>query len=188
GRTLQEEHTLSANLTPAVCTAFCSNFTTPLNFAGVEFTDECFCDFNIQGTATKVNDTLCNFPCAGDSTLTCGGSGVVSIFQNSNKGVGPIPANKAKVGAWAFDGCFTDAVGTNPRSLLERFPIPSVTIETCTTQCAATGFSIAGLEFGEECCALSLAHHLMHKALFTISYRVWQLICAANCQHHCSSY
>ncbi|KDR72273.1 hypothetical protein GALMADRAFT_213303 [Galerina marginata CBS 339.88] len=163
GRTLQEHTITNPGMTPALCTAFCGNFTTPLNFAGTEFTDECFCDFNIQGTATKVNDTLCTFPCGGDSTLTCGGAGLISVFQNSNHGVGPVPANKAKVGTWSFDGCFTafyrDAVGTHPRSLLERFTISAgVTIESCTTQCASAGFNISGLEFGEECwCGNSFA-------------------------------
>ena len=64
------------------------------------------CDFNIQGTATQVDDTLCNFPCGGDATLTCGGAGYVSVYQNTNDGVGPIPSNK-DVPGWTFDGCHT---------------------------------------------------------------------------------
>jgi hypothetical protein len=156
-RTLQEDNIDNPGMTPLLCTEFCGNFSTPLNFAGTEFTSQCFCDFNIQGTATQVDDSLCDFPCGGDSTLTCGGASLISIFQNNNTGVGPIPTNKATVGTWVFDGCFTDAVGSNPRTLLERFIIPGfpdgggVTIESCTTECAAVGFNISGLEFGQEC-------------------------------------
>ncbi|KAH9485995.1 WSC domain-containing protein [Psilocybe cubensis] len=151
-RTLQEHTITNPGMTPLLCTEFCGNFTTPLNFAGTEFTDECFCDFNIQGTAVKVNDTLCNFPCGGDSTLTCGGASLISIFQNNNTGVGPLPTNKAKVGNFTFDGCFKDVDGTDTRTLLESFTVQGgVTIEGCTGTCLANGFTFAGLEFGEEC-------------------------------------
>ncbi|KAF4612379.1 hypothetical protein D9613_004600 [Agrocybe pediades] len=156
-RTLQEQHVVSSMMTPTLCTSFCANnFTTPLGFAGVEYSSECFCDFNIQGTATKVNDTQCDFPCAGDSTLNaCGGASLISVWENTgaNNGSGPvIPQNKGTVGTWSFAGCFQDAVGSNPRTLLERLDIPAgITIETCTARCGSMGYAIAGLEFGEEC-------------------------------------
>ncbi|KIM38267.1 hypothetical protein M413DRAFT_420896 [Hebeloma cylindrosporum] len=152
-RTLIEATIVNPNMTPNLCTSFCSgtDFATPFNFAGTEFTSECYCGLNIQGTATQVDDTLCNFPCGGDNTLVCGGAGYISVYKNSNDGVGPIPSNK-DVPGWTFDGCHTDAVGDNPRTLLERFDIPDgVTIESCTALCAANGFNITGLEFGQEC-------------------------------------
>jgi len=66
------------------------------------------CDFNIQGTAVKLNDSACTFPCGGDNNLTCGDAGKISVYQNMNKNVGPIPTNKANVtGGWTFTGCFT---------------------------------------------------------------------------------
>ncbi|KAF8185700.1 WSC domain-containing protein [Pholiota molesta] len=151
----------NAAMTPLLCTEFCSgsDFPTPFNFAGTEFTSQCFCDFNIQGTATKLADTACDFPCGGDANLTCGGASVISVYQNHNANVGPIPTNKATVGTWAFEGCITDAVGNNTRSLTIRLPISvaEVTIESCTAGCQSNGFSIAGLEFGQECwCGNSL--------------------------------
>jgi len=150
-RTLHSSTTVDASMTPAVCTAFCQGDVenpTGFSFAGAEFTQECFCDFNIQGTATQVEDEDCDFPCGGDDTLTCGGAGLISIFTNG----GPVPENKATVGDWSFEGCHTDAVGENGRTLLERFDISGgVTIESCTAQCEATSFTIAGLEFGQEC-------------------------------------
>ncbi|CAA7263497.1 unnamed protein product [Cyclocybe aegerita] len=150
-RTLVGDVILEHNLTPATCTEFCQGTAVEpkgFNFAGLEFTSECYCDFNIQGTATQVEDAECNFPCAGDETLDCGGSGRVSVFTNG----GLPPTNRATVGSWTFAGCHTDAIDGNGRTLLERFDIPTgVTVESCTTQCAATGFNITGLEFGQEC-------------------------------------
>lgn len=125
------------------------------------------CDFNIGGTAKEVNSTLCNFPCGGDSTFECGGASLITIYQNTT---GVLPKNKATVaGNWTFSACHTwaqttphrtalynkwdsDAVNGAGRSLLERLPIPTVTIETCTAACSSAGFNISGLEFGQECC------------------------------------
>jgi len=155
-RTLLQTNFVDPRMTPALCSSFCQGGTTGvpltgLNFAGMEFTDECYCDFNIEGTSTKVNDTQCAMPCAGDSSFVCGGPGLVSIYQDLGH-AGVLPQNKAKVGNWTFEACHTDAINGNGRTLLERFDISSgVTIESCTAQCAATGFSIAGLEFGQEC-------------------------------------
>ncbi|CAA7271218.1 unnamed protein product [Cyclocybe aegerita] len=150
-RTLLEAVTVDPVLTPAICTEFCQGTTTAptgFNFAGTEFTSECYCDFNIQGTATQVDDEECSFACAGDPTLNCGGFGRVSVYTNG----GAPPTNKEQVGTWVFSGCHTDAVGGNGRTLLERFDIPEGTsIESCTAQCEATGYSITGLEFGREC-------------------------------------
>ncbi|KAF8185699.1 WSC domain-containing protein [Pholiota molesta] len=128
------------------------DFATPFIFAGTEFASQCFCDFNIQGTATKLANSSCDFPCGGDANLTCGGAGAISVYQNHNANVGPMPANKPSVGSFSFVGCVTDAVGNNTRTLSLRLPILSnVTIETCTAGCQASGFTVAGLEFGNEC-------------------------------------
>ncbi|KJA19173.1 hypothetical protein HYPSUDRAFT_897135 [Hypholoma sublateritium FD-334 SS-4] len=151
---LQAQSPDNPAMTPLLCTEFCSgtDFATPFNFAGTEFTSQCFCDFDIQGTATLLPNSSCNFPCGGDANLTCGGASVISVYQNLNANVGPIPANKAVVGNWTFDGCVTDVVGNNTRSLTIPIPIPAgVTVETCTETCEANGFSITGLEFGGEC-------------------------------------
>ncbi|KAF9474993.1 hypothetical protein BDN70DRAFT_814814, partial [Pholiota conissans] len=76
-----------------------------LMVAGLEAGSECFCDFNIQGTATQLSDDACNLPCGGDANLTCGGPNLIGIYQNHNANVGPVPMNKTQVGMWTFEGC-----------------------------------------------------------------------------------
>ncbi|KAF8955639.1 WSC domain-containing protein [Flammula alnicola] len=111
------------------------------------------CDYNIQGTATQVSNSECNMPCIGNASLTCGGPNRISIYQDNGGTHGNVlPINKAVVGTWTFEGCHTDVVNGAPRTLTERFDIAAgVTIESCTQECASQGFSIAGLEFGQEC-------------------------------------
>ncbi|KIM38269.1 hypothetical protein M413DRAFT_30383 [Hebeloma cylindrosporum] len=157
-RTLSVSRDVGSQMTPLLCTTFCQGGlldVTGINFAGTEFSDECYCDFNLQGTAIKLNDNECSYPCAGDSTYTCGGASRISVYQNMLL-QGNLPKNKATVaGGWKFEGCHTDSLNTPPgRTLSQRVSTPTgqVTIESCTAQCGALGFSIAGLEYGQECC------------------------------------
>lgn len=64
---------------------------------------------------------------------------------------------------------YSDAVGDNSRTLLERFDIPDgVTIESCTAVCATNGFNITGLEFGQECCKFLFGHSWLLNAQPTL--------------------
>jgi glucan 1,3-beta-glucosidase len=55
---------------------------------------------------------------------------------------------------WTFLGCYTD----NPtaRTLTTYLVVPggqgATTIETCLAACQALGYSLAGLEYANECC------------------------------------
>ncbi|KAH9484915.1 WSC domain-containing protein [Psilocybe cubensis] len=144
------------NMSPALCTAFCGgNSSTPFNFAGIEHGDQCFCDFSIQGIPIQVNETICNLPCTGDSTLVCGGELLLSVYQNTNEGVGPLPTHKATIGEFVFAGCLRDTDGTDIRTLstplsMEDLP-DGVTAELCTSTCLERGFTMAGMEIGREC-------------------------------------
>ncbi|KAF8202269.1 hypothetical protein BJ912DRAFT_920655 [Pholiota molesta] len=126
------------------------------------------CDFNIQGTAKKVNDTQCNSPCTGDGSYICGGTGYISIYQDKGHN-GVLPTNRNKLGNWTFEGCYKDNTNVNKtvkRTLSQRVEISTgVTVEKCTAQCAVKGFHISGLEFGQECCDCSQACKANHTEL-----------------------
>jgi len=52
-----------------------------------------------------------------------------------------------------MDRSIRDTRDTPPgRTLSQPMDIEKVTIESCTAQCAAQGFNITGLEYGQECC------------------------------------
>jgi hypothetical protein len=119
-------------------------------FAGVEFSQECYCDFVIQDYATKIAASQCDDACAGDSKLTCGGSNAISIFANLNPNV-VHPVNKPFVGPWKYMGCFTESL-RGGRNLQSQVSLSGpVSVETCTAACKASNFILAGLENGDEC-------------------------------------
>ncbi|KDR69655.1 hypothetical protein GALMADRAFT_19386, partial [Galerina marginata CBS 339.88] len=134
-------------MTPAACMGLC----TPGNFAfaGVEFHDV-WCDFAMQSSISEP-DNSCSDPCAGDSTLTCGGMDAIEVFANEASNV-IHPSIKPVVNTWQYKGCFSDRDELTLRDL-ERMDGLSgpVTVETCTASCKASNFALSGLEDGGEC-------------------------------------
>ncbi|KAF8803337.1 WSC-domain-containing protein [Phlegmacium glaucopus] len=142
----------SANMTPAACMTLC----TPGNFAfaGVEFHQQCFCDYAMQKTFSAP-DSECNDACTGDSSLICGGPHRITVFANESP-LAIHPRNKPFVNTWQYKGCFSDLdpVQQAPAARdLERIIGLSgpASVETCTAACKAHNFVLAGLENGGEC-------------------------------------
>jgi glucan 1,3-beta-glucosidase len=55
---------------------------------------------------------------------------------------------------WTFLGCYTDSVSA--RTLSQRFDVAggasAMTIEACKAVCHSNGYSLAGVEYADECC------------------------------------
>ncbi|KAI9439357.1 WSC domain-containing protein [Lactarius indigo] len=113
--------------------------------AGVEFGQECCAHGNFRPFP---DNAYCNMPCQGDSTELCGGAGRINVY--SFTGTYPIGASVvAGAGGWTSRGCYSDS--TSSRSLERRVDPGDVTVESCVSTCQSQSFTIAGLEFGQEC-------------------------------------
>lgn len=86
----------TANNTPSLCSRLCAEDGWT-GIMGVESSSGCWCS-----NYTVVNDTLgacvgppnatnCDFPCAGDPTLVCGGNWHVELFDQACTPCGPGP-------------------------------------------------------------------------------------------------
>ncbi|KAF9477666.1 WSC-domain-containing protein [Pholiota conissans] len=139
------------NMTIESCIAFCT--PNVYQYAGVEFSRECYCDNVIEAPGVPISEDDCNMPCTGNSDEICGGSGAINIFSLTTVTPPPPTATiKTTVGSFQYKGCFQDGVNGAPRSLAHQLTISGgVTAETCTAACKTAGFALAGLEFGQEC-------------------------------------
>ncbi|KAG6825832.1 hypothetical protein H0H92_002250 [Tricholoma furcatifolium] len=138
-------------MTIEVCQAFCDS--NNYGFAGVEFGDECYCDYSIQFPSALANATDCNVPCAANVNETCGGASRINIFSNG-RALPTIPADvtDSTNATWAYNGCFTDdSVGNRTLALHLEPTSGVVTPQTCVDTCSAANQTIAGVEFGDEC-------------------------------------
>jgi hypothetical protein len=115
-------------------------------------------------------------PCQGDNTETCGGPGRLNVYQfNSSvlpaqsasptgSGGPSAPTNAAGVNASAilpftYQGCYTDNM-PGGRALSNQQPDNStLTVESCIAMCTASGYKIAGMEYGVQCFCDQFLHN-----------------------------
>lgn len=138
-------------MTQQSCIAYCQNVNYP--YAGIEYAGECFCGLTIGAGSEKRPDGECNMGCSGATSQACGGGNRLTIFYSPSLNytkTNPGPPNTSRI------GCVTDQ--RIARVLPVSTASDNMTVKTCTDSCRASGYSIAGLEYGRECfCGNSLA-------------------------------
>ena len=121
----------------------------------------------------------CYMTCAGNGNQKCGGSWNLSLYQlNGAASAAPPaatpsapaasstplpPANNngsgsaATSGTWSAAGCVQDGPA---RALTGySFTSSSMTTAMCQSTCALKGFTMAGIEYGQECYCEYPTHH-----------------------------
>lgn len=81
-------------------------------------------------------------------------------------GSSPAPSSMtvsiASASTWTFLGCYTDNYPTS-RTLPYTASIPggggAMTVEACQSACSAAGYSLAGVEYAQECCTSLESKH-----------------------------
>ena len=143
------------------CQLSCYNAGYP--YAGVEYSNECYCDSQIRngGGPAPDGDAQCNMPCSGNAGEICGGPNRLGVYQFSGTlppptqnpppgGGGAVRVVTGLPGTWHYAGCFID--NTHGRILGTQQPDNNaVTVESCVGLCSSSGFTLAGLEFGVQC-------------------------------------
>ncbi|KAI0049114.1 WSC-domain-containing protein [Auriscalpium vulgare] len=151
----------AGNVTVQSCTAAC--LAEGFSLAGLEFGKECWCGLSLRNNAIYVGDydgidmgefredpngDYCNMGCEGSPADLCGGSNRLNLYNYT--GAFPVGASVVPfAGAWISQGCFSDS--TAQRTLERRVDAGNVTVESCADACQFNAFTMAGLEFGQEC-------------------------------------
>ena len=111
--------------------------------------------------------------CSGNASEYCGGSNRLNVYEFGNSYTGTIPIVGASTTAsttastaaatssaldWSYLGCYTDAVHT--RTLLNvQAANAALTVEACIATCAQGGYTLAGVEFGDQCFCDTTLHN-----------------------------
>ena len=122
-------YTNASSMTQESCITYCSS--AGYSVAGVEYSDECYCDHELASSSTKEADADCNMACSGDSAEVCGAGNRLTVFSTE---AAPI-ANPGPDG-WAFLGCYSDSTGA--RTLRYRESVSSdsgLSVAQCTATC-----------------------------------------------------
>jgi hypothetical protein len=159
GRQLKTQLYGNVNNTSPMCIAACA--AAGYVFCGTQYNSECWGGPNIPIQA--VDEGNCNYPCAGDINQICGGNGVgdgaggsyISLFAdsrgfNGNTSTTPPsgPFVNPGVGGYTSIGCYTE--GTNGRALSQQLNPTTITVASCVSDCSASNYNYAGLEYGGE--------------------------------------
>ncbi|KAF8912082.1 WSC domain-containing protein [Gymnopilus junonius] len=136
---------------------YCGNicFNAGFALAGVEFGHECYC-----GNAILYDYGLsesCTTPCPGDASNTCGGSGAIQIYSTgAGQYTTPPTSFVMEYNGWQVTECWEDNAAFGGSRILPHVPANyppavSMTVEKCIDACAASTYTSAGLEYGQEC-------------------------------------
>jgi hypothetical protein len=85
----------------------------------------------------------CNFPCAGDSSETCGAGNRLNVYKKT--------ASSIYFSTHGTRGCYTDDLTTGVRALDSKTTKSSdMTVEKCASIYGTEQFSLFGLEYYDE--------------------------------------
>ncbi|KAJ7291038.1 glyoxal oxidase N-terminus-domain-containing protein [Mycena rebaudengoi] len=135
-----------AALTVESCVGNCRS--RGFSYAGLEFSNECYCANGYRSTPVKVAESDCNMPCAGKATETCGAGSRLSVYSSNTAAT---PGAPVLPPFWEkTPTCITEA--STGRALTGTdLTDKSMTVDKCVSLCENTGFKYAGLEFADEC-------------------------------------
>lgn len=161
-RTLPTAMGVTGQLTIESCTSAC--FTSGYQFAGAEYSRECFCGSAIGNNGAPRPLADCNMICDGNPLQFCGGPGRLNLYNYTaddlppinNPGPGPnpgtpvFPVDEGLPGTWEYVGCFVD--NRFGRILTQGYGADGEnTVASCIDQCIGAGYNVSGTEFGAEC-------------------------------------
>ncbi|KAI9436641.1 WSC domain-containing protein [Lactarius indigo] len=138
----------SFNMTVENCARFCDSGN--YIYAGVEDGKDCHCGNITTVGATSAPPGDCNSPCVGDISETCGGTDHLNLYW-SGATPPPQPTFVQAVNRWYYVGCFNDS--NDARVLTVQKPVGqhNNSVERCTDACKEGGYSLAGVEFAQQC-------------------------------------
>ncbi|CCC05915.1 unnamed protein product [Sordaria macrospora k-hell] len=133
------------NMTIEKCVSVCKG--NGFRYAGLEYYGVCYCGNTVNGQ--QLDESQCNYPCTGNSSQTCGGSDIISIYQDPTF----LPVDEVTVADYDHLGCWTDdsEYGRALAYPQDQLNGPTLTTEKCLEACRGGGYPLAGTEFGGEC-------------------------------------
>ncbi|RYP14011.1 hypothetical protein DL765_006614 [Monosporascus sp. GIB2] len=83
---------LPETMTVPLCLDYCAKSTsTRYQYAGLEYSRECWCANELNSLSVRLPDEQCNTTCDGDAAMACGGALKLSVYQLVADGAGSAP-------------------------------------------------------------------------------------------------
>ncbi|KAL5612355.1 hypothetical protein BROUX41_000113 [Berkeleyomyces rouxiae] len=72
---------LMGTMTVPLCLAFCTSDGDSYRYAGLEYSRECWCSHFINSQSVLLDDSACDDPCDGASSVACGGGLKLTVYE-----------------------------------------------------------------------------------------------------------
>ncbi|KAH9165919.1 WSC domain-containing protein [Lactarius sanguifluus] len=168
-------------------TGWCVNhcISEGLIYAGLENGKDCYCGNVLSIIAMNATESECNVPCGGDPTKMCGGPNRLNLYWSG----APLPppptlVPTSSIGPWNYLGCYNDS---DSQRILES-PITKIpggpsntSVETCTDECRAQGYVVAGIEWAWQC----FCGHLINYPGMSMPEKDCMMPCSGNQSQLC---
>jgi len=117
--------------------------TTDMLYISLEYYGECFCGASVAGT--QIAESNCNFPCTGNSSETCGGNDILSVYQDPTF----LPDDTSTISDYQSSGCWTDDSPSGRALVYQQNQLDptTMTVEECLFACKDAGYALAGVEY-----------------------------------------
>ena len=139
---------------------YCAALAKQKNYAyfGLEYGSQCLLGDVVDSRAVDYGNNKCNMACKANSKQYCGGSGAISVYNNTDY-TSRIPKqvkiNNTEI-TYEYRGCYADNGGArtiggqSPDYILKDLGA-SGSVDTCLAFCQSGGFTWAGIEYGSQC-------------------------------------
>ncbi|KAG5750379.1 hypothetical protein H9Q69_008788 [Fusarium xylarioides] len=80
---------MAGKMTVPICLEFCASNDTQYQYAGLEWSRECWCAPYLSSLSVRLSDGECENSCEGNSSQVCGGSLKLSVYELAEGGDTP---------------------------------------------------------------------------------------------------
>lgn len=87
---LIREQTSTSTATPDTCIAYCA--ASDMQYAGLEYGQECWCAPYLSALSAKLDDSSCDLACVGNTSEICGGSLRLTLYNRTRSSSGAVAA------------------------------------------------------------------------------------------------
>ncbi|CAG8750831.1 290_t:CDS:1, partial [Racocetra fulgida] len=176
---------------PGLCIIRCTDYL--FEVAALKNGSQCQCGSksNLVTSYTKVNDSICNVTCIGNSSYFCGGKESYTVYDTKTGILGhPLPTisvtDKLAIiknlnNDNRYQQCIKDSPYCYQRVLNDTSKeLSGMTVDKCIDFCSQNNFEYAGLEIGTQCFCANNYNHINQ-----ISPDECSTSCAGNNQQIC---
>lgn len=135
-----------------------------------------------QYTSPSTSTTVASIVTSTTVVVSTTTSGVLSTTVPSTTTTSATTSATGLPGGWTYQGCYVDNIGGVRSMLVQENDNPTMTIESCINLCLSLGYTVAGMEYSDQCFC---DDYVRNNASLASSDSQCAMTCAGNINQIC---